>query len=1188
MVLHSPTVNPRQLDGPNMLQSLALTVAPDEDAPDLTFEQNLWLRLNSEISPEAPETGEATSQGRSNDEDIALLKDHIDEAPDAARDTQLDLGELGQIEELGELGEMGSVPEAEPGFGELALTKEEEDLLAAFEAEGFEGAQSEAPEPELDIEALRSVSEKPDSPQPYAYDQSQYMDIDANQYVDVDEEEEPADEYVDVDDESDYERKRPMEETPRTEEMNQRLDTLHIDQRKKPRLNKQRLVVYVDLSDEEPHTDGSRHGSTRAEADESEEEIAVLSKEEAEALGRFKALLFERRPPANREELEDLRRDHQARQHFAGQSIAQLNDFDTNFSQQLAKFDANTQLLLRSVTELRREVQRLPRDQEDRRRELVQTINKHLEKVEDDMKRTKRIRRYQDILKETIHQRTTRGTQGYGSGQNVYAQPQYAQQYPQNPYGQNPYGQNVYQGAYPNMGNVYSQNVYGQGQPYGNVYNSYGQDDLRHLLELLKDLGEEKIEGMAPTPPELTVSLLNHQRQGLFWLLKREESRAGCILADDMGLGKTVQTIALIAANPSKDPNQKTTLIVGPVSLLRQWAAEIRAKVQAEHRMLVAFFHGAEKRKLTSYALLRMHDIVLVSYTTLASEYKLHYALAIEEANVSTGQNVLPDLDAPTGGYVLPFFGPESTFYRIVLDEAQYIKNKVSQTSKASACLKGIHRLCLTGTPMQNSIDELYPILRFLRLKPYDEEKNFKRDISVALKSNSERYDEYDRKQSMAKLRAILLAVMLRRTKTSKVDGKPLMQLPKRTVERVYVSMGQAEREFYLNLELGIQKKAQRLLSMSTKSAHSDILTLLLRLRQACIHEFLVEIGEENSNKDQSHRHSTWPTMFRHVKAYPPEVLARIERDLRANSSGLSTPKEETFDEATVQLTCPICFDDVGEDLIYLFARCGHMICDGCTETFFEQRRLEEGSGGQASCMTCRQRVERLDLVDFKIFQQVVYDHRTYQDLELMYGAVVGKKRSNAELVNMLIRRHDGFLPSAKMNKVLELINDIFSKSADEKVIVFSLFTSTFDLMGHLLRQHSIKFLRYDGTMNIDEKNRTIQEFYQGDARVLLISLKAGNVGLTLTCANHVVLMDPFWNPFVEEQAMDRAHRFGQQRPVFVYKMLAEKSVEDRITALQDSKKELINLALDENALKKSSHLGRKELGYLFGLNNLN
>lgn len=909
----------------------------------------------------------------------------------------------------------------------------------------------------------------------------------------------------------------------------------------------------------------------------SDDEIAVLSKEEAERSGTFKPTSFEiqsryNQPApvfhaggASRAELQQRYEDQKVREYFERYSFPQIEQHEQNLNNQLLQLGQQRDGFLKKVSDLREKVLSLTFDQVSLRGELVRSINEALKEAEAAIKRSKKVRRYQGIL-NSVKDFKLFPTQM----PNIPIIQQAASVYNQF---QQAYGSNI--------------NPYMSQQPQES-------EDSVHLQQLLNDIyKEETIEGMATTPESLTVQLLDHQRKGLHWLLRREESVSGSLLADDMGLGKTVQTIALIMANRSSDNSQKTNLIVGPVSLLRQWDAEIKAKVTNEHALKVAFFHGADRKKFPTFRLLSKFDVVLTSYTTLASEYKNHFASVIESAQVTAGQDLIPDGDSGGQIYMSPFYSPDSYFYRIVLDEAQYIKNKLSQTSKATALLKGKHRLCLTGTPMQNSIDELYPIMRFLKVKPYEDEKKFKRDIAVPIKLKNESSSDYDRERlvSMKKLRAVLLAIMLRRTKDSMVDGKPLIQLPKKTVDLVYVKMGEEERKFYVELEGGIQKRAQRLLNLNL-SRHSDILTLLLRLRQACIHEYLVSVGELNAEEKSgaSGDYSNWKQRYQVVSKMSQDLRKRVDWGLGIGVKLKDEPKsEDVSDEANeVQLTCPMCFDVVGEESIMIFGTCGHMICDGCVDTFFDQYKAETSEYGnrQAHCKTCSMKVADNALVDYNFYLNVVNDELGYSDIEQMFSSNRRTKTLNADKIAKIIRENNGFKQSAKMTKTLDLITEI-TELSDDKIIVFSHFTTTFDMMAHALRQHNIKFLRYDGSMNIDMKNSTISEFYQGQTKVLLISLKAGNVGLTLTCASHVIIMDPFWNPYVEEQAMDRAHRFGQMKPVKVYKLLIHESVEDRIMDLQERKKELISSALDETALKKSSHLGRRELGYLFGLNNL-
>jgi SNF2 family DNA or RNA helicase len=106
------------------------------------------------------------------------------------------------------------------------------------------------------------------------------------------------------------------------------------------------------------------------------------------------------------------------------------------------------------------------------------------------------------------------------------------------------------------------------------------------------------------------------------------------------------------------------------------------------------------------------------------------------------------------------------------------------------------------------------------------------------------------------------------------------------------------------------------------------------------------------------------------------------------------------------------------------------------------------------------------------------------------------------------------------------------------------------------------------------------------DERIMLLSLKAGNAGLNLANASQVIILDPFWNPYVEEQAIDRAHRMPQQREVTVHRVLVPDTVEDRICQIQDKKREMIDTALDEKSSKSLTRLGARELRFIFGMNN--
>lgn len=199
------------------------------------------------------------------------------------------------------------------------------------------------------------------------------------------------------------------------------------------------------------------------------------------------------------------------------------------------------------------------------------------------------------------------------------------------------------------------------------------------------------------------------------------------------------------------------------------------------------------------------------------------------------------------------------------------------------------------------------------------------------------------------------------------------------------------------------------------------------------------------------------------------------------------------------------------------------------------------------------------------------------------------KKESlrNKSAKKRYLRRLDKtYVPSAKISRTVELLQEIRDNDPTEKTLVFSQFTSLLDLVEVPLYREKIRYQRYDGSMKMDARADAVSAFMDDPhMNVMLVSLKAGNAGLNLWKASQVIILDPFWNPFIEEQAVDRAHRMPQTREVHVHRILVPETVEDRITHLQDQKREMIGSALDEKESKSLTRLNVQELKYLFGMN---
>lgn len=475
------------------------------------------------------------------------------------------------------------------------------------------------------------------------------------------------------------------------------------------------------------------------------------------------------------------------------------------------------------------------------------------------------------------------------------------------------------------------------GRPLNDRLRSYYEDlqedplktaeEIRELLANIRPDEDIPEEDRIGTPEELKCRLYAHQQLALQWMQKCEEGKnKGGILADDMGLGKTVSTLALMVSRKSSD-RVKTNLIVGPVALIKQWETELKKKVKAPHTLSVFLLHG----KSATYEELRRFDVVLTSYGKLSFEEK-RYQKWIEQHPGADPAN-----DAALAK-ICPLVHPKSKFYRIILDEAQCIKNSTTFQAKGSCRLHATYRWCLTGTPMMNGIHELYSLIRFLKIAPYHNQKEFTKTFGC-LSSRSGRArsaGEFTINKAMNALRVLLRAIMLRRMKTSKLDGKPLVPLPPKTEEVAHVVFDDDERSFYSNLEARTKITFNKYLRAGTVGKnYSNVLVLLLRLRQACCHPHLNLDVEYVGNSEV-----TKEDMQSLAKTLSPEVVARLKA---ANEEGFN---------------CPICLDAVIDPTIVL--PCGHNSCGECFATLVasaDENNIRAGGEGANAlkCPECKQ-----------------------------------------------------------------------------------------------------------------------------------------------------------------------------------------------------------------------------------------
>ncbi len=317
--------------------------------------------------------------------------------------------------------------------------------------------------------------------------------------------------------------------------------------------------------------------------------------------------------------------------------------------------------------------------------------------------------------------------------------------------------------------------------------------ELEDLGGRLRDFGE--IERV-PVPPGLRAELRDYQREGYQWMQFLLSHGLHGILADDMGLGKTLQTLThLLAEVASGRCGGKPSLVVAPTSVVMNWQREA-AKFAPELRVIV--LQGADRK--ARFRRIPESDLVLTSYALLHR-----------------------DLDALL----------EHEFHLLVLDEAQQVKNPEAQVRHAVAALRADHRLCLSGTPVENHLGELWSLMDFLMPGWLGPLETFRTTYQTPIEKNG------NEARGAALVRRVG-PLILRRTKHDVAK-----ELPPKTEILHEIEMGEAQKDLYETVRSTMDKQVRQALAIRGQQAQIVFLDALLKLRQICCHPRL--LGEEHA-----------------------------------------------------------------------------------------------------------------------------------------------------------------------------------------------------------------------------------------------------------------------------------------------------------------------------------------------------
>lgn len=744
-------------------------------------------------------------------------------------------------------------------------------------------------------------------------------------------------------------------------------------------------------------------------------------------------------------------------------------------------------------------------------------------------------------------------------------------------------------------------------------------------------------------PNMLTAQLKEYQLKGLNWLVNLYEQGINGILADEMGLGKTVQSISVMAYLAEVHNIWGPFLVIAPASTLHNWQQEITRFVP--DIKVLPYWGSAKDRKI----LRKFWDRKHLTYTR---ESEFHVL-------VTSYQLVV--LDAQ-------YFQKVKWQY-MILDEAQAIKSSQSSRWKNLLGFSCRNRLLLTGTPIQNNMQELWALLHFIMPTLFDSHDEFSEWFSKDIESHAQSNTKLNEDQ-LRRLHMILKPFMLRRVK------KHVQQELGDKVEKdVFCDLTYRQRAYYSNLRNRVS-----IMDLIEKAAVGDeadsttLMNLVMQFRKVCNHPDLFERADtrsplsaarfaetgsflrEGSNVDV--RYSTRSLIEYELPrilcsddgridvAGPNNPRAGFRNKYLSHLMNIWTPENINKSLAEDQAFSFLRFADVSPEEAYETAHVGlferavrlrgvsnrlsqlnvaydksdeddinsilsHSILrivdrndksavrDSSTDGYLRElysvsRKTFDREGlasiepaaipvaaappitiscsGQAAIRESQDilfnvpaRQALLPIYSRQLDEQIVekkLDPAPYSHAPMLPEPISSKGRyTKIEIPSM--RRF--VTDSGKLAKLDELLREL--KNGGHRVLLYFQMTRMIDLMEEYLTYRNYKYCRLDGSTKLEDRRDTVADFqHRPEIFVFLLSTRAGGLGINLTAADTVIFYDSDWNPTIDSQAMDRAHRLGQTRQVTVYRLITRGTIEERIRKRALQKEEVQRVVISGGA----------------------
>ncbi|OBT87246.1 hypothetical protein VE02_04881 [Pseudogymnoascus sp. 03VT05] len=677
-----------------------------------------------------------------------------------------------------------------------------------------------------------------------------------------------------------------------------------------------------------------------------------------------------------------------------------------------------------------------------------------------------------------------------------------------------------------------------------------------------KALGERDLE-MAQQPKIMSGGTMrDYQLEGLTWMYEICAQGMSGILADEMGLGKTIQTISLIALLREKEKYLGPHLIVAPLSTLSNWVEEFQKWTPT---VPVLLYHGdpAKREELRTTKITKHleNGRPTSKFPVVCTSYDI----------ILRDKNYLSHIN----------------WEFIIIDEGHRLKNFNSQLFQELRKFTSATRLLISGTPLQNNLKELWSLLNFLLPTVFVDWEAFESWFDFSDLQDEEGTEEFiadQKKQELVKkIHLVLQPLLLRRIKA---DVEHM--LPRKREYVLYAPMTEQQTELYdilsdksqdarkylenkvveritgaRNASKGSTKtKTKATRSTAPPKVESDSeeevpLSVSIRTRKA---------KAELEQKPATRLNAFEMMMVGKKKALPPRTpskasLKRKTSDDSIASSAKSVKSSRQSTPATASKSRP-------KRKTYKEADASDE--DKLSDDEFEAKLAEE-------------------LAEADIASSSESDDESRElakTLEMAKREIATKKLGNPLMQLRLVCNspHNFYNPwsadskmsidetlvtsSGKMLLLDRLLNALFA--ANHKVLIFSQFKTQLDILEDYARDlRSWNVCRIDGGVAQDDRRQQIKDFNEDpEHRLFLLSTRAGGQGINLASADTVVLFDSDWNPQQDLQAIDRAHRIGQTRPVVVFRLATKGTVEEELLMSADAKRRLEKLVIKKGGFR--------------------